>query len=124
MSENGQAAGVLNPVDAEKNIQDCSNRIARGVAVITNAEREARRLRRAFDLAYAHAYKNADGPAHERKYTAEITAMPHREAADVAEVAFKHAERTGRALERELFAWQSILNSVRAMYGAAGQVRS
>jgi hypothetical protein len=24
------------------------------------------------------------------------------------------------ALEKELFAWQSILNSARAMYGAAG----
>jgi hypothetical protein len=60
----------------------------------------------------------------ERKYTAEITAMPHREAAEIAELALHHAERTAKALERELFAWQSILNSVRAMYGAAGTVRS
>jgi len=120
MTENGQATGVLNPVDAEHNIQNVANRIAKGVTVITNAESDARAKRRAFDLAFAHAYKNADGPAHERKYTAEIVAMPHREAAEIAELTFKHAERTGKALERELFAWQSILNSVRAMYNTAG----
>jgi hypothetical protein len=114
-------AEVLNPVDVEHNIQIVSNRIANGVSVITKAEKEARSKRRAFDLAYAHAYKAAsDEPAHQRKYSAEIVAMPHREAAEVAEIAFHHAERTGKALERELFAWQSILNSVRAMYNTAG----
>ena len=70
---------VLNPVDAEGKIQELSERIARGVGVVTNAEREARAKKRAFDLAYAHAYKNADGPAHERRYTADIQAMPFRE---------------------------------------------
>jgi hypothetical protein len=111
---------VLNPVDVETKIQDCSNRIAKGVAVITAAEREARAKRRAFDLAYAHAYKRAEGPVHERRYAAEIEAMPHREAADIAEIAFKHAERTAKALEKELFAWQSINSNIRAMYGSAG----
>lgn len=113
-------APVLNPVDVEHKIQEVSNRIARGVQIVTAAEREAREKRRMFDLAFARAYKQADGPAHERKYTAEIDAMPHREAADIAEIAFKHAERTAKALEKELFAWQSINNSLRSMYGAAG----
>jgi hypothetical protein len=39
-----------------------------------------------------------------------------RGAAEVAEVAFRHAERTARALENELRATQSIGASVRAMY--------
>lgn len=111
---------VLDPVTVERRIQEVSNRIAKGVSVITQAEREAREKRRMFDLAFARAYKQADGPAHERKYSAEIEAMPHREAADIAEIAFKHAERTAKALEKELFAWQSINNSLRAMYGSAG----
>ena len=111
---------VLNPVDVERHIQEVSNRIAAGVGVITAAERVAREKRRAFDLAFAHSYKRAEGPAHERKYTADIEAMPHREAADIAEIAFKHAERTAKALEKELFAWQSINGNLRAMYNAAG----
>ena len=44
--------------------------------------------------------------------------MPHREEADNAEIAFKHAERTAKALEKELLAWQSINTNIRAMYGA------
>jgi len=112
------ATEVLNPVDAERKIQELSDRIAKGVGVITNAEREARTKKRAFDLQYAHAYKKAEGPVHERRYTADIMTMDFREAADIAEIAFKHAERTAKALEKELMAWQSINSSMRAMYGA------
>jgi hypothetical protein len=114
------STGVLNPVDAETKIQELSERIAKGVGVVTNAEREARARKRAFDLAYAHAYKKADGPAHERRYTADIQAMPFREEADNAEIAFKHAERTAKALEKELLAWQSINSNLRAMFNVAG----
>lgn len=109
---------VLNPVDAERKIEELSGRIARGVSVVTSAEREAKARRRAFDLAYAHAYKRAEGPVHERKYAADIESMPHREEAENAEIAFRHAERTARALEKELIAWQSINSNIRAMYGA------
>ena len=109
---------VLNPVDAERKIQELSDRIAKGVGVVSAAEREARARKRDFDLAYAHAYKKAEGPVHERRYTADILSMPQREEADNAEIAFKHAERTARALEKELVAWQSINSNIRAMYGA------
>lgn len=114
------AADVLNPADAESKIAEISDRIARGVSVVTGAERDAKARRREFDLAYAHAYKKAEGPVHERRYTAEIAAMPHREAAENAEIAFRHAERTARALEKELAAWQSINSNIRSMYGVAG----
>lgn len=111
---------VHNPAAIERHIEDIANRIARGVSVITAAEREARSKRRDFDLAYAHAYRACDGAAHEKRYAADIAAMPHREAAEIAEIALHHAERTAKALEKELFAWQSINGNVRAMYGAAG----
>lgn len=109
---------VLNPVDAERKIQELSDRIAKGVGVVSAAEREARARKRDFDLAYAHAYKKAEGSIKEREYEADIQTMPHRERADNAELAFKHAERTARALEKELVAWQSINSNIRAMYGA------
>jgi len=112
------ATEVLNPVDAERKIQELSDRIAKGVGVVTAAEREARAKKRAFDLAYAYAYKKAEGSIKDREYAADIEAMPHREAADNAEIAFKHAERTARALEKELLAWQSINSNLRSMYGA------
>lgn len=112
---------VHNPVDVERKIEETANRIAASVRVITGAEREARARRREFDLAYAHAYKRASSePAHERRYSADIATMAYREAAETAELAFRHAERLAKALEKELFAWQSINGNIRAMYGAAG----
>lgn len=109
---------VLNPADIEKHIQEISRRIHRGVEVVTAAERDAREQRRLYDLAYAKAYMGHDGPAHEKKFAAEVATTDARSTVDVAEVAFRHAERTARALENELRATQSIGASIRQMYAS------
>ncbi len=110
---------VINPVDIEQAIRTCSDRIHKGVKVVTDAERESREKVRDYDRAFARAYLAAsDGPAHERKYRAELATVTERNARDVAEVAFRFAERTARAVEAELRAWQSVGASVRAMYGS------
>lgn len=111
---------VLNPVDIEREISAVANDIARGVPVVSNAEAKAREARRAYDVAFAHAYLDYQGPAHAKKYAATIATEKELEAADVAEVAFKHAERTARALTEKLRAYQSIGASVRAMYQTPG----
>lgn len=113
---------VLNPVQVEQNIRTLANNIARGVTVVSNTEAVARQARREYDVAYAHAYINHKGPAHEKRYQATIETEAELEAADVAELAFRHAERTARALTEELRAWQSVGASVRAMYGTPGGV--
>ena len=107
---------VLNPADIEAKIQEISRRIHEGVKVVTASEREAREKRRLYDRAFALAYTAHNGPAHEKKYHAEICTTEQRELAEDAEVAFRHTERTARALENELRAVQSIGASVRAMY--------
>ena len=111
---------VHNPADVENKIEETKNRIAAGVKIITNAEKTAKEARTKFDYEFALAIGRATGPAVNHKYQATVDTIEYRKGAEGAEIAFRHAERTGRALERELFAWQSILNSVRAMYGAAG----
>lgn len=110
------SAEVLNPVDIENRISECARRIHKGVLVVTNAETAFRTADREFDVAFAHAYLDHRGPAHEKKYAATIATETEREARDVAEVAFKHADRTAKAIESELRALQSIGASVRAMY--------
>lgn len=109
-------SNVLNPVDIEQRIQECSRRIHTGVKVVTDAEKVSRAAVRALDAAVAHAYMNHDGPAYEKKYAAVLATQVEREVADEAEVAFRYAERTARALESELRAWQSVGASVRQMY--------
>lgn len=118
MSEQVIESPVFSPPDIERKIAETVNRIADGVKIVTGAERTAREKRRLFDLAYAHAYKRAEGPAHLRRYEADIATMGQREDADNAEIAFRHAERTAKALEKELLAWQSVGASIRAMFGA------
>lgn len=115
---------VLNPADLEAKIQEISRRIHEGVKVVTAAERDAREKRRVYDHAYAVAYMKHDGPAHEKRYAAEVETTEQRAAAEDAEVVFRHAERTARALENELRATQSIGASVRAMYAGERGVGS
>jgi hypothetical protein len=109
---------VLNPVDIEAAIRTCSDRIHAGVKVCTKAEEKSREASRIYDRAFAQAYLKAEGPAHEKKYRAELLTGRERDALDVAELAYRHAERTAKAIEAELRAWQSVGASVRAMFGA------
>jgi hypothetical protein len=111
---------VLNPVEVEQHIRELANHISRGVTIVSNAEAEARRARHACDVAFAHAYIAYDGPAHQKRYAAEASTEEERAEADTKELAFRHAERTARALTEELRAYQSIGASVRAMYSTPG----
>jgi hypothetical protein len=110
----------LNPAQCEAWIRHVSDRIARSVRVVTEAEDAMLTAKRDFDLAYAHAFKNAQGSEQLRRQTAVIDAMPWREKADNADIAFKFARRKAEGLERELFAAMSINKSVVSMYSAAG----
>lgn len=101
----------------ETNIRMCAERIHRGVTIVGAAEVKARQARHTYDVAYAHAYLDAEGPAHERRYSAELSTQDVRKSVDVAELAYRHAERTAKAVEAELRAWQSVGASVRLMYG-------
>jgi hypothetical protein len=107
---------VLNPVDVEQVIRSTADQIARGVTIVSTAEATAREAERVYDRAYAAAYLTAPGPSHEKKYRAELATEAERDAMDVAGLAFKHAERTARALESKLRAYQSVNASVRAMF--------
>lgn len=110
---------VLNPADIERSIRETANDIARGVRVVSAAEAEYREKARVYDRAFASAYLAADGPAHEKKYRAELATGRERDEMDVAELAFKHAERTAKSLEAKLRAFQSVGASVRTMYSGA-----
>lgn len=107
----------LNPVQIENNIRTCSERIHEGVTVCTERERASRKARRDYEAAYSQAYLDAPGPAHEKKHRAELATRTQREEAEEAEVLFKYAERTAKAVDSELRAWQSVGASVRLMYG-------
>lgn len=111
---------VLNPVDIENAIRTCADRIHKGVSIVTERERIARSARATYERALARAYLSYDGPAHEKKYAAELAVEEQRDDCDAAEVAYKEAERTAKALVEELRSWQSVGASIRTMYGNQG----
>lgn len=111
---------VLNPVDVETAIRRVSERIARGVMVCDERYRAFLEADRNYDAAFAKAYLDHAGPAHEKKYAAELTTVRLREARDIADAAYRYADRQAKALQDELRALQSVGASVRAMYATAG----
>jgi hypothetical protein len=120
---NGQVTGygvAYNPVQVEGFIEEVKDRIIASVKIIDDAEQDMKAKRRAYDHAFAHAMTSFPGPEYVRKASATLAAEEAKKDADNAEIAFHHAQREARSLEKELFAWQSILNSVRATYNATG----
>ncbi|MGI5223011.1 hypothetical protein [Nocardia sp. CA-290969] len=113
-----------NPVKIEEAIRGVANQIANSVTACGDAYIAFLKADHEYDVAYAHAYLNAPGPAHGKRYDAELATINERRARDVADATYKHADRRAKALDAELRAWQSVGASVRSMYGAAGRGES
>lgn len=112
---------VMNPVTIEQQISKVVDEIAKGVRIVTDAEYKAADLRREYDRSYAMAYGRAEGSIQDRKFSAELETIDLRGHAENAEIAFRHSQRTARALEKKLDALRSQGASVRAMYDVAGR---
>lgn len=111
----------LNPVQIEARLRELSNHIAEGVNVVTERLRVFRQADRVFDEARSRAMLKASGTVAEKEAIVTLETLAEREALDVAEVAYKHADRRAKAYESELRSYQSIGASVRQMYGVAGR---
>ena len=114
-------ADVLNPVSVETRIREIAGRIADSVTVCNERYKAFMRADLEYDQAFAHAYLDHEGPQTEKRYAAEVATRTEREARDVADTAYRFADRLAKALESELRAYQSVGASVRAMYGVAGR---
>lgn len=108
----------LNPVEIEAGLRKVARMNFLGIKVVSDAEREARAKAAEYDRVYARAFLNHNGPQTEKKYGAELhpDVIAARDARDVAELAFRHAERRQRELGKQLDALRSIGTSVRESY--------
>lgn len=75
---------------------------------------------RLYDAAFARAYMAYSGPAHAKRYAAELETTEEREARDVADAAYRYTDRRTRAYQDELRSLQSINKSVLMAYQTAG----
>ena len=110
-----------NPVSVEKAILDCVDGIVDGIRKATAAYEKFLTANHEYDYAFAKAYMAYDGPAHAKKYAAELKTDVERTNRDAADVAYRYVERTNKALEKKLDALRSIGVSVRQAYQEAGR---
>ena len=108
------------PAEVERLIEETKDAVGDATDIIEQAEKAMDEKKREYDRAYAKALLCAPGPQYQRAAHATLQADPEKEAYDIAKLAFHHAQREAGSLEKELFAWQSILNSVRSMWNATG----
>ena len=113
---------VADPFEVEKFIEQTKDALGDAVMIMDGAEQAMDEARRDYDKAFAKALLAAPGPQYQRTAAATLDdeVDKAKEAYDIAKRAFHYAERESKSLEKELFAWQSILNSVRATYNATG----
>ena len=110
----------LTPVAVENHIRELSTRIAKSASVCNERYKVFLEADRLFDQAYAQAFLAHDGPQTEKRYAADLASIEQREARDVADAAYRYADRLSKALSAELMAFQSLNKSVLAQYAAAG----
>jgi hypothetical protein len=110
----------MNPVQVEAAIQWCQHHLARGVGIVREFQKAWLEADAAYDRAYAMAFLRHLGPQTEKRQAAEIApeVVEARDARDVAKLAYDHAQRTHRRLEKELSGFQSLNKAMGAAYGA------
>lgn len=114
----------LNPAQVEEEIRKVADRIAKGVRVCSERYEEFLRADLEYDIAVATVQDGFDGPEWRCKAAVTLETVEQRKARDRADVLYRYADRTAKALEAELRAYQSVGASVRAMYSAAGRGES
>ncbi|WP_291475733.1 hypothetical protein [Corynebacterium sp.] len=111
----------LNPVQIEAHLTELVTRISRGIRITSDRYAAFLEADREYDRAKARWYLEAEGPVKEREAVVELETAVEREARDVAEAAYKHADRQSKALDLEVRTYQSLGASVRQAYGNAGR---
>ena len=111
----------LNPVSVEQHILELTNRISKGIKIFSERYADFLEKDREFDKAYAHAYLRTEGSIKDKEKRAVIDTFESRTERDVAEVAYKQADKLLKALDSELRGYQTISASVRQMYANAGR---
>lgn len=111
----------LNPVQIEDHIRELVTRIAKGIKVCSERYESFLEADRLFDREYAQAYLDAEGSIKDKEMQAKLATMPAREERDIADAAYRYADKLAKALELELRAYQSIGASVRQAYQVAGR---
>ena len=110
----------LNPVQIEFELRDANTRLENGTKTVRDALEEYLDAKSAYEVAYAHAYLDAEGSIKDKEVQAVIATESQRNARDVAEVAYKYAKDLMRSLEQKQSTLQTISAGIRQAYAGSG----
>jgi len=113
-------AGQLTPNQVAANLAELARELARTVAIIEEAERDAVEKRGAYDLAFSRAFLSADGSMDLRKHQAVVATHEKRMAADVADAVVRHLRRKIDEVKFRLDAGRSVGAAIRTEMRFAG----
>ena len=108
------------PAQVEAKILEISNRLGKSAKVCDERYRAYLDAELEFEKARAVSEEAAEGSIQSKKNQALIETYELKKALNVAESAWKYADRLARNLAHELSAYQSVGQLVKATYGAAG----
>lgn len=117
--DDGEYDEQLNPVMIEKRIREINGDLARLIRAVDECNRSYKEAKRLHDHAFAHAYRDYQGPQGEKRQAAVIAVEDEREYMDNAKAALDYARDQADALTKELSAYQSLNKSVMQMYGSS-----
>lgn len=120
----GPQAEDLTPIRVETRIQQLVDALSKALVTWKKSFGIWKTAERDYDVAFAKAKINvsSDVPYNDRGHHATVATIKEREAKDVAEEAFKYAEKCLDATRSALSAWQSIGKSVTDAYRNAGRL--
>ncbi len=119
----GPQAEDLTPIRVESRIQELVGSLSDALVAWKKAFGQWKKAEREYDVAFATAKINvsSDVPYNDRGHHATVATVDQRTAKDVAEEAFRYAEKRLDAVRSALSAWQSINRSVQMAYQNAGR---
>ena len=110
----------LNPVELEAELHKTVNSISASIPKVSEQYDHFKTAELEFKLAYAMAFREAEGSIEDRKQQAVFDTQMEAERLKDAEVLYKRVSGYQRAYRDKLSALQSVSKSVVAAYNTAG----
>ncbi len=108
----------LTPNEASSKLIAASNTLWSLIGDLDELERAHLKAKRVYEVAFAHAFKAAEGSVDQRKYTATIETEYERELMDTAYADHRRLLEQVRWTRSAMDAWRTISSSVRAEWSA------
>lgn len=114
---------LTTPLEVEREMLEINRRIGNAPNVIKEHHNRVREAKATYKMAWALAYRNAEGTQLDRRAEADLATADELDALDQAEIEYKFVQDTFDSLKTKLRALQSVSSLMKAsMFGPQGGI--